>query len=156
MEGRSPENNDSNNLGRQVDFYPPLQLSSFFGIAPLPPIPLSFRETVFGKSLPVTFFPPWPTEGEGERYQIFRGFPISTPGGEEPRGRGLKRARFAWGRRPRPSANLHPEPADNIDPKMVAVVVVLYQRATPGRESWRRRRGSIIPFLFSSLFPARS
>lgn len=106
----------------------------------------------------MTFFPPWPTEGEGERYQIFRGFPISTPGGEEPRGRGLKRARFAWGRRPRPSANLHPEPADNIDPKMVAVVVVvvLYQRATPGRESWRRRGGGeeedqLYPF-FSPLF----
>lgn len=90
------KNNDSNNLGRQVDFFYP---SPFFGIPP--------RETVFGKTR--DFARP-----RSERY--LEGFPFLPPRG---RGWGSKREHgdIRMGEEARPSANLHPEPADSIDPK---------------------------------------
>lgn len=67
---------------------------------------------------------------------------------------GIETSTIRMGERPRPSANLHPEPADNIDPKTVVVVVVVVGRINVQHPEEReeRRRGSIIglSFLFSS------
>lgn len=68
---------------------------------------------------------------------------------------GIETSTIRMGERPRPSANLHPEPADNIDPKTVVVVVVVGRiNVQHPEEREERRRGSIIGLLF--LFSSRS